>query len=404
MNLHIGGRRSRISTKESIHPDDWSTAKGRPKPSAEFADSLTTLLDRMEHRAREVHLRLKAEFVPITLDSVKQAIQRDIDLGGKQETFVDFIDRHIRDMEQYRPDGSLEVYRSVLKLLRGYTGPKDFNDITPDWFRKYQQYMERVKVSESQVGYSLNYIGKNVGVIRELMTVALNKGLHRNVKYKSQEYIKPKEEVDTVYLKNDELMAIYRLQNLTPGERRVRDRFLIQAFTCLRFSDSSKITKDSVRDGMIHDRNIKTGESVMVPLHWVVEEIMAANPDGLPPAISNVQTNKHLKSIAFKAGINDPVEVTKTIGGKVVRETVPKWQMVTTHTGRRSAATNMILAGIPKSIVKGLGAWKTDESFDRYIRASKLDFAMTVKDDNFFKRPEPSAAESSSNLPGGPGA
>jgi hypothetical protein len=134
----------------------------------------------------------------------------------------------------------------------------------------------------------------------------------------------------TVYLDDMELLKMYGI-DLPPGMDRVRNRSMIGAFTCLRFSDTSKITNDSMSKGLMYDRNIKTGEDIIVPTHWVVRQILEAHPEGLPPAISNQKTNKALKDIAKRAGINDKVVITKTKGGKAVTTVYEKWQLVSSH-------------------------------------------------------------------------
>ncbi len=380
----MNGRRVKISTGETIHPDNWNKAKQLPRSNAPSAATLTTYLERLKSRAREVHLSLKADFANITPNVLKTAIERDIKNGGKKETFVQFIERFIVECAEYRPEGSIEVYRSILKLLKGYNGPKDFGDINDEWFKKYQAYLERTKMADGTIGAGINYIGKNVGVIRELMTVAKDQGLHRNTDYKGGAYTKPREDAFTIYLTVHELLKMYVI-NLPKKQSIVRDRNMIAAFTALRFSDSSKITPNSVRDGLMWDKNQKTGEDVVVPLHWVVKQILEDNPDGLPPAPSNQSTNKALKAIAKKAGITDNVQVTKTKGGKLVTTVVNKYELVSSHTMRRSAASNMLKAGIPQKAIMMVGGWKTDESFRKYIRIGKEENALMIQDHSYFQ-------------------
>lgn len=373
---YFGGTKLKISTGEKIHPSHWNPDKGRPRASAENAGTLTIFLDRLETKVKELHLTMKSEFVPITPHTLKQRLQNELRTGGKRETLSQYIDRYIKENSDKKL-GSLQVYKSIQKIFNAYHGAKDFDDINADWFRVYQKYMERS-------GYSANYIGKNVAVIQELMTKAKSQGLHRNELYKLNDYEKPREEVDSIYLTTHELLKMYGIE-LPENLDRVRNRAMIGAFTCLRFSDSAKITIDSVRDGLIFDRNKKTGNNVIVPVHWVVQQIFDQHPDGLPPSISNQKTNKHLKTIAKLAGIDTPITVNKTVGGKLVTETKKKYELVTTHCMRRSAATNMVLQGVPIKAIMMIGGWKTEESFRKYIRISLEENARWVQGHEYYQ-------------------
>lgn len=86
---------------------------------------------------------------------------------------------------------------------------------------------------------------------------------------------------------------------------------------------------------------------------------------------SNVQANRDLKTIAAMAGLN----------GKASQDgrQAPKSSFVTTHTARRSAATNLYLDGVSLKMIADLGGW-TDmqKKLRAYLRASGLDTARVA--------------------------
>jgi len=374
LTYYFNGKRMKMSTGEKILPRNWNKEKCRPRANAPSADTLTVYLDRLESKVKETHLALKSEFTQVTPDVLRRAMSS----GQRgQESFVKFFARFIEESTPHRPPGSMEVYRSAYKLLSGYVGAKEFEDIAPQWFVRYQGYMERH-------GYSANYIGKNVAIIREVITIAKKQGLTKNDTYRDPDYRKPSEEVQTIYLSEYELLKIYGIE-LPDYLDRVRNRFLIGAYSGLRFSDSAKITPQSIRDNLLFDRNIKTGANVVIPIHWVIEQIMADHPDGLPPSISNQKTNRYLKEIGKRAGIDEQVTVSKTKGGRVVSVSCPKYEMITTHTARRSAATNMYKAGIPSISIMKITGHKTESSFMKYIRISKEENAKLIQSHSFFQ-------------------
>ena len=92
---------------------------------------------------------------------------------------------------------------------------------------------------------------------------------------------------------------------------------------------------------------------------------------------SNPQSNRDIKTICALARID--TEVTQG------EERLPKWKFVTTHTARRSAATNLALQNVSVKIIADLGGWTDIRTLRIYLRASGLDSALVAKDLEFFK-------------------
>ena len=76
------------------------------------------------------------------------------------------------------------------------------------------------------------------------------------------------------------------------------------------------------------------------------------------------------------AGINEMVDTDPPM---------LKSQLVTTHTARRSAATNLRLQGASLKTIADLGGWKDVHSLQLYLRASGLDSARLARELEFFK-------------------
>jgi integrase len=61
--------------------------------------------------------------------------------------------------------------------------------------------------------------------------------------------------------------------------------------------------------------------------------------------------------------------------------------MISSHTARRSAATNMYLTGRWKTFqIMAITGHTTEESFFRYIKVSKTDVAKQMAGDSYFKK------------------
>ncbi len=92
---------------------------------------------------------------------------------------------------------------------------------------------------------------------------------------------------------------------------------------------------------------------------------------------TNQEANRKLKTIAAMAGIDELVSE----GAK----RAPKWKFVTTHTARRSAATNLYLQGVSLKMIADLGGWGDEGTLRVYLRASGLGMALVARDLGFFR-------------------
>lgn len=373
---HFNGRRLKFSTGELIHPSHWNKLQNRPRKSAPCSESLTKFLNRLENRVREMHLELKSQFVDITPDSLKAAVVRDIRTDGKRETLVQYWQRYI-DTICPNPDNlpsthklrkSVYRFQNTLSIVKAFPRHKDFSDITPEWMESFMVFNKNK--------YSQNYIQAVINTIKYVMGMAKKDGLHRN-----ETYLDVKthgEESDAIYLSNDELMKLYAA-SVTGTDKHIRDRFIIGAFTGLRFSDNAKITMAGIRDGLIFDKSKKTKANVVIPIHWIIEDIMAEYGNELPPMVSTPYMNKRIKDIAKDAGITTKI----MFKGKEVS----KHTLVCTHTARRSFATNAYLAGIPTLSIRYITGHKTESAFMKYIRINSEENARLIASHEFFTRP-----------------
>jgi integrase len=65
---------------------------------------------------------------------------------------------------------------------------------------------------------------------------------------------------------------------------------------------------------------------------------------------------------------------------------IEKYNLITTHTARRSGATNMFLAGIPAQSIMKITGHTTESSFMKYLRISKDANATLIANNPFFNK------------------
>lgn len=177
-----------------------------------------------------------------------------------------------------------------------------------------------------------------------------------------------------VYLTINELKKLEELPLKNTLEN-IRDHFLVLCYTGLRFQDLTWVKPANISE------NVMAVGTQIIPLHPVVKKIMRKYEDGIPLDFSNSYFDAKIKQIAEEAGITEIVTVTDIRQkGKPLIKRVSKANMIASRTGRRTFATNMYLLNPTGSVypIMLITGHKTEESFFKYIRLTKLQNAQQL--------------------------
>ena len=199
------------------------------------------------------------------------------------------------------------------------------------------------------------------------------------------------EDTFAVFLSMNEITRIYyykfRKQDSRRAKEKIRDLFVVGCLTALRYSDYSTLTLDNFQNDFIVKRTKKTNVTVKVPMHDYVREIIAKCGGNIPNGLCIQYFNKYLKLIMREIGLTDKITYSYTVGGKIKTVTKEKWELICSHTARRSAATNLYLTGRMKTLeIMRLTGHKTEQNFFRYIRLTNDDTARSISGDMFFRK------------------
>ena len=321
----------------------------------------------------------------------------------QESLIVPYFDRFISRYEGVRSVSQIKHYRGCKKTIEEYEdfiGRKlHFDDIDMDFYNRFTAWFNTKNLS-------LNYLGEKIKILKVVMNDARQiDELHDNDVTNLRGFATPFDYSDTIYLSEEELMRMYRLtidettviqfmddrreHNIArkvSAMRKARNMFLIGAFTGLRFSDYSRLRPENIENGVIRIRNKKTGITTAVPIHWVVQEIFDGGYEFDRPLFEQ-KLNDHIKDVAKLAGIDDDVLINRTIGGKNVEIVKKKYELISSHTARRSFATNAYKAGIPPIAIMKVTGHKRETTFMRYIRISEKENAEMLKNSSFFSKP-----------------
>ncbi|MEI7581191.1 phage integrase SAM-like domain-containing protein [Runella sp.] len=327
----------------------------------------------------------------MTKEKLINAIDAYLHPATGKITLFDYIDKMVTDSTNGRrlKDGqklnhrTIQRYNTTKQLLQDfqkeYKRPIDFGTIDIDFYKDFNAYMVNVK------DYKPATLGKHVSTLKTFLNEATEESINTNLIFKSKAFKAVEAESDSIYLTEDELAAMYALDlSDSPRLDKVRDLFLIGANTGLRFSDFTTIKPHNLKKvANGYDLEIiqyKGKAKVVIPVNDTLLAILDKYSNVLPKPISNQKLNNYLKEVAkLVPQLQALVTIVFVKGGKEYEETTPKWERVTTHTGRRSFATNAYKRGKPTLAIMAITGHRTEKAFMKYIKASKSEHAEMMR-------------------------
>ncbi len=238
----------------------------------------------------------------------------------------------------------------------------DEKEYTPNTKGKMIKMLKCIIHDFIELEYDTLYKAKKTGietVLSEIDLLYIEKQLDR--------IIKPNSKPVNIALDEIELQSINELDlSNKPHLDRARDIFLAGCYTGLRFSDYNRIRPEHINKQYIQIIPIKTKDTVNIPLRPELSKILT-KWDYTIPEMTSQELGRYIKEIGKRAGIVSNVEIKESKGNQTIINRKPKYEMITSHTARRSFATNMFYDGMnPIDIMKITGHKKLD-TFQKYI-------------------------------------
>lgn len=370
------------STKETVREDAWDAKRQRVKPSFRKAGIINQSLDDQQTRLETIIRQLRAIPQRVTPEAIRARLR------GETKDFWTFFEWLIENPPADWGPATLKSYKKQRALFRRFEKKnygitfaginQQFADDLTNFMRTESYGVE--KKSGEKLYYNDSTIKNTFRRISGITTYAVKYGVIKG----KEKISSPAKAMDSgaVYLNDAEIQKIYkRLKKPIVGEGIAGDInlygkiFVLGTQLGLRVSDM-KIGPENFIDGKkkLSVSNKKTVSEVIIPLSKLATEIFEEF-DWRIPAFSEVLMNRYIKIICEIAKINDVTIHRSVVGGKMVEEKFYKYEKITSHTMRRSFATNMYLAGIKDSIIMRITGHRSTESFMRYIRVSNQEAA-----------------------------
>ena len=238
---------------------------------------------------------------------------------------------------------------------------------------------------------SLNYIGKHVKNVKTVLRYVSQRGWEVHTAHQTREFRVPQESGDGIYLTLPEIHQILEVPetSLSPSEILSRQLFIIGCFSGLRVSDYKRLSTINLieHDGilMFELHSEKTDSHLIIPVHPVIKNLIDENAGRPPSRQSDVLINRNMKRIGQLAGLEEIVRMSRTIGGKRQTTIHKKFELITTHTARRSFATNAYLSGMDTLDIMSITGHTKESTFLRYIKVTPRERAKRMALQAFFQ-------------------
>lgn len=366
----IDGRRFKVSTHIKVDESKWTTKNG--------GKAVTNLV---MYKNASVNASLKK-----CLEYLNEAVEELTEVGGGLPKLKELYEAERLGKRTIKAAGNLFMpyfkaeyerlqdrnsstwkhYRTTYRVLEEYLTGKNpsFDQIDMIFYDDFSVWMEQTK------DYKVSNSGSHWKRIKTVMRLAEDQGLHKNQQYKR--FKRSTYSTDNIALSPEE---IDRLAWAVLPERliSIRDHFLLACYTGARLSDWGRLTSSAISSGIWKYKANKTKETCRVKISDKAKAILNKYNGVLPECTKSSQTaNPLIREACREAGINGMYTTQIVKGGKLISTTSERWKLVTSHTGRRTFATRLILLGVPVHLVMTQTGHKSLSSFEAYIKLKEL--------------------------------
>lgn len=330
--------RLKMSMGEKINPALWDARKQRVKPLHPNATTLNTLMSEIRLFIDRIRNEYKIKGERLSSGALKVLIRTRM-YGHTDSTFKDYATKWIDDKGLKKE--TAKGYKNAINIIVRKWPSLTFEDIDRKWRTDFIKHMS---------GNKINYTNIVMKRLKECMHSAFLDGVHKNQIYQSAGFLIPTEKVESKYLNMDQINHIYNIMDTFPDVyKNAAIIFLIGCLTGQRHQTYRLINKDMILitagTRMISLITEKTKQRVSIPVSAKLEKLLNMEYHD----ISQQKLNEYIKEVCRLADVSFYKEITS-------------------HTARRSFATNAVLAGVDMTLIMKITGHTTESQFRKYVR------------------------------------
>ncbi|WP_315510729.1 phage integrase SAM-like domain-containing protein [Hoylesella nanceiensis] len=369
MRVNFASKRIEFTTGYRIDAAKWDSDKQRVRNGCtnklkQSASEINTSLLGYYTEVQEIFKKFEVEEIIPTPEQIKEAfnaLHKPVSEEPKPKKealpcdFFQVFDDFVEDCGRQNnwTDSTFEKFAAVKNHLTNFREGLAFEFFDERGLNDYVGYLRDVKEMRNST------IGKQLSFLKWFLRWAYKKGVHQNNAYDSYKPKLKSTQKKIIFLTWNELNRLreFKIPSNKQALERVRDIFLFQCFTGLRYSDVFNLRRSDIKGDHIEVTTVKTSDSLIIELNNHSKAILdkykdvAFEDDKVLPVITNQKMNDYLKELAEMAGIDEPVRQTYYKGNERIDDVTPKYALLGTHAGRRTFICNALALGIPPQVV-----------------------------------------------------
>ena len=385
MRVNFASKRIEFTTGYRIDAAKWDADKQRVKNGCsnklkQSASEINASLLEYYTEIQSIFKRFEVEDVIPTPEQIKEAfnaLHKPVSEEPKPKKealpcdFFQVFDDFVEDCGRQNnwTDSTFEKFAAVKNHLTNFREGLTFEFFDERGLNDYVGYLRDVKEMRNST------IGKQLSFLKWFLRWAYKKGVHQNNAYDSYKPKLKSTQKKIIFLTWNELNRLreFKIPSNKQALERVRDIFLFQCFTGLRYSDVFNLRRSDIKGDHIEVTTVKTSDSLIIELNNHSKAILdkykdvAFEDDKVLPVITNQKMNDYLKELAEMAGIDEPVRQTYYKGNERIDDVTPKYALLGTHAGRRTFICNALALGIPPQVVMKWTGHSDYKSMKPYI-------------------------------------
>ncbi|MDH7913213.1 tyrosine-type recombinase/integrase [Winogradskyella sp. SYSU M77433] len=361
------------STGERIAPMNWSFENKGPKLKgdnrATNANSIRQQLQRYSIKFEELVALQSKINEDLTSKVLKECFDEEFKKGTKTKdifylAYDSFTEEKIKRRE-WKPS-TIKRYKNIknhlLEFEKQVSYKLTFSNINERFYTDFTDYCY------STLDHGTNTFARNVGLFKTFMFWALKEKYTYNEAFKN--FKKPERVVtQEVALTLDQVKTIFEFEAKSKSLDKVKDIFVFQCLTGLRYGELKLISERTVRNGMIilkEDKDV-IKEIREIPLFEITKYILKKYNNQLP-LISNQKQNELIKIVFKNAEFDFDVEYTRNKNKHKETLVKPFYDRISSHTGRRSFITILKKKGVADKTIMKMTGHRDLKTFNTYYK------------------------------------
>jgi len=385
------------STSLIINQLYWNNEKGKVRQIAEYKDKVN-----LQNNLNDLKIDILNNFntdyangIFINRDWLNDQILNSFNREQKNDlnNLINYFGYYIKEKQKDAKDEGERGFnnRTILK----YNGTiKKIKEFEQKQRKRYRIIEVNLKFRRDFIYFlretqklNNNTIGKYLSNIKAVCNHAKSEKIKIDQELNSAKFKIPKSKTSFIYLDKSEINKIYDYDfKDRPYLNNARNWLIIGVWTGARASDLLYLSTKNIHNNYIEYTSQKTNQNIIVGIHYQITNII--NEYSFPKRISVQKYNEYIKEVCEIVGIDEEVQGSKIVNitpkskkktFRKVFDTYKKYQLVSTHIGRRSFANNHY-GKLPTPVLMNITGHTAERMFLTYINKSPKDSADTLNE------------------------